>query len=166
MRPLILFALAAGSFLSGVACSRQPADRKLPQTEPTMLILNRGVDMPLESVVPKISFRPFLPAAQIARIAVIPPLGGEDARQNRGIAVEYSVGGERLLLSEWPRQNFALIVGESDLGATPCAVRAYKADGAIWLSRTGLVMTLQPDGKTNPENVFRLANGLAKKDGC
>lgn len=113
--------------------------------------------MPLQSALRKIGFRPFLPSSEIARIAVIPPLGGEDSRQNRGIAIEYRQGNRRLLLSEWPRQRFA---------GTPCAVRAYKADGAIWITRAGLVMTLQPDGRVSTNRVFSEAGRLVKSAGC
>ncbi|MEO6913790.1 MAG: hypothetical protein ABI182_07215 [Candidatus Baltobacteraceae bacterium] len=165
MRPLTQIAFAA-SLVIAAACSRPAAIRPAPQSSPTILISNRGVSMSLESAVQKISFRPLLPSSNISHVAVIPPLGGEDTLQNRGIAIEYTAGGTTLLLSEWPRQKFTLTVGQSDLGASPCAVKAYKTDGAIWITRAGVVMTLQPDGVVRAERVFTEAARLVKTGNC
>ena len=122
--------------------------------------------MRLEDAVRRIGFRAFVPSAQLAAIAVIPPLGGDDTRQDRGIAFEYDAEGDALLLSQWPEQHFQIVVGKNDLTRLTCAPVPFKADGFIWTTHSALVMTLQPDGKVAPTRVAREARRLIASGAC
>jgi hypothetical protein len=159
----VLLALAAG-------CAGKPEDsahaKTAPQPAATMLIEGRGVTVPLTEAVHQISFRPFIPSAQIAAIALIPPLGGEDRRETHGLAIEYARRGNALLLSQWPRAGFDIAVNGADIIRRPCAPVAFKTDGLIWATRNGLVMTLQPDGAVSPALVEREAHRLISAGAC
>jgi hypothetical protein len=122
--------------------------------------------MPLDRAVRQIAFRPVFPAAKLIAIAAIPGLGNDDSRRTHGIAFEYARRGDALLLSEWPVQQFRIVVGPQDLNATPCRPQAFKADGYIWTTRKGLVMTLQPDGDVPPVRVETEARRLAAGGAC
>ncbi|HTU69184.1 MAG TPA: hypothetical protein VMF11_02595 [Candidatus Baltobacteraceae bacterium] len=134
---------------------------------PPMLIDDRGVVMPLEQAVTKISYRPWVPPRQILKYAVIPPLGDLDTPSHRGVAFEYQYGNQAMLLSEWPKQNFTLLFlhGE-DITSTPCKIAHYKADGVAWTTKSNLAMTLQPDGSVDPKDVEAEARRLIAAGGC
>src|SRR5579872_5464754 len=91
------------------ACANHDAPATAAASAPPLLIDARGKMMPLEAAVRQIAFRPFLPSAQILAFAVIPPLGGGDTVQHRGLGIEYVADGSAVLLSQWPRQNFDLL---------------------------------------------------------
>jgi hypothetical protein len=82
------------------------------------------------------------------------------------LAIEYANGGDALLLSQWPRPEFPLTENGVDLTRSPCAPVAYKADGLIWTTRNGLVMTLQPDGTAQTSRLAREADRLMRAAGC
>ncbi len=150
--------------VSLAACAQQrPA---ATATAAPLLIESRGVTMPLQDAVRKIAFRPFVPAAQLAAVAVIPPLGGEDTRDHRGIAMEYVSNGSELLLSQWPRQGFAIAVGGADLSRTTCSPVPFMAGGLMWTTRAAVVMTLQPDGELAPQRVATEARRLIAGGAC
>lgn len=111
-----------------------------------LLIESRGVVMPFAQARRQLAFAPWMPRAKTIAVALIPPLGGNDARTTHGIAMEYEDGGAKFLLSQWPRNGFPVGVGAFIVATRPCAPVAYKADGLLWATRSGLVMTLQPDG--------------------
>jgi len=133
------------------------------------MIDDRGITMPLEDAVTKISYRPWIPPRQVLKYAVIPPLGAADTPRNRGIALEYgnNNGGTPMLLSEWPKQNFTLLfLHGQDITSTPCRVAHYKLDGVAWTTRGALAMTLQPDGNVDPKAVEAEARQLIAAGGC
>ena len=121
--------------------------------------------MPLALAVRSLQFRPFVPRAQVVQVAVIPPLN-VNQQKNHGLAIEYVAGGTALLLSQWPRAGVDLASSALDLTRRPCAPVAFKADGLIWTTRNGLVMTLQPDGTAPPSRVAREAQQLFADGAC
>lgn len=132
-----------------------------------MLIDERGVVMPLDQAMTKISYRPWIPPREIVKFAVIPPLGDLDTPAHRGIAMEYQFGSTFMLLSEWPQQNFTLLfLNNQDITLTPCTVAHYKTDGVAWTTRGKLAMTLQPDGNVKPNDVDVEAKRLIAAGGC
>jgi hypothetical protein len=163
MRRIAAAALAA---LALAACSHkspQPGET----SPPPLMIDDRGYTMPLEDAVKKISYRPWIPPRTILRYAVIPPLGNLDTPENRGIAVEYQTGDRLMLISEWPKQNFALLfLRNTDITLTPCTIAHYKADGVAWTTKGNLAMTLQPDGNVSPKDVETEAKRLLAAGGC
>ena len=161
-------AIAALALLFATACSHASGggQQATPQPQPTLLIQSRGVVVPLTVAVRQIAFRPLIPGAQIAAVALIPPLGGVDSRKTHGLAIEYANGGNALLLSQWPRPAFALARNGADITVSPCAPVAFKADGLLWTTRNGLVMTLQPDGVAEASRVAREADRLMAAAGC
>lgn len=150
------------------ACGGNAAqDAATPQPSVTLLIESRGVPVPLEAAVRKARFAPFIPSPQIASVALIPPLSDADGkRRYAGIAIEYESGGDALLLSQWPRAGFDIAVGAFDATSRPCAPVAYKADGLLWTTRDGRVMTLQPDGTVLPSRLQREADRLLRAGAC
>jgi hypothetical protein len=148
------------------ACAHKDTTTAEPSLPP-MLIDARGVVMPLDQAMTKISYRPWIPPRQALKFAVIPPLGDLDTPDHRGIAVEYRYGTSQMLLSQWPQQNFELTFAHnSDITATPCEIVHYKSDGVAWTTRTRLAMTLQPDGNVNSKDVDTEARRLIAAGGC
>jgi hypothetical protein len=131
-----------------------------------MLIDQRGIVMPLEQAVTKIGFRPYLPPGQVLAFAVIPPLGGDDTRENRGLAAEYVTGRVAMVISEWPKQNFTLAFPKKDVTATPCEPVSYATTGIAWTTRGGLAMTLQPDGSVERAAIDAEARRLLRAGAC
>lgn len=122
--------------------------------------------MPLQNAVREIAFRPYVPSGTLLEVAVIPPLGGKDARESRGIAMEYAGVNEAMLLSQWPRRGFDVAVGGIDLTGRPCAPVAYKNDALLWTNRHGRVVTLQPDGIVPRAGMEREARRLIAAGAC
>ncbi|HEY8313752.1 MAG TPA: hypothetical protein VIG51_06220 [Candidatus Baltobacteraceae bacterium] len=157
----------AAAFLFLGACARADRAPGPAATARPLLIEGKGVTMPLEDAVRQIAFRSFVPTSALAAVAVIPPLGNADTHENRGIAFEYAAGGgAMLLLSQWPAQDFGLVVGPADLNARRCSPVRYAADAVIWSTRSALVMTLQPDGKVSPGRVAAEARRLLARGAC
>lgn len=166
---LLRAAIVFASIAALAACSHaaKPAPAPSMPSMPPLLIDDRGVTMPLEQVVTKIAYRPWIPPNQALKFAVIPPLGDEDTPAHRGVAIEYVSGHQPMLLSEWPKQNFALMfLHNQDITFKPCTVAKYKADGFAWTSRTKLAMTLQPDGALDPKTVEAEARRLIAAGAC
>lgn len=155
---LVLFAL-------GGCHKAQPAQAP---SLPPLLIDVRGVVMPFEQAVTKISYRPYVPpSAQILAYAVIPPLGNEDTPAHRGIAIEYESGRHAWLLSQWPKQNFSLLfLRGKNITDAPCTIAHYKKDGVAWTTRGALAMTLQPDGSVTAQAVDAQARRLIAAGAC
>jgi hypothetical protein len=159
---------ACALVLAATACGHKSGDAAPQSSLPPMLIDDRGVVMPLEEAVTKISYKPWIPQQrQILKYAVIPPLGDLDTPDHRGVAIEYQYKNEDLLLSEWPKQNFTLLFlhGE-DITLTPCKIAHYKADGAAWTTKSKLAMTLQPDGNVSPKEIDAEAQRLIASGAC
>ncbi len=151
--------------LALVACHR--GQTAATASLPPMLIDDRGISMPLEDAVTKISYRPWIPPGQILKYAVIPALGGADIPENRGIAIEYEIDGKAMLLSEWPKQNFTLLfLRAQDITGKPCEIAHYKVDGVAWTTHGPLTMTLQPDGNVSPQAVETEARRLLASGAC
>lgn len=150
------------------ACSHASKPAAPPPSLPPLLIDDRGITMPLEQVVTKISYRAWIPPRQALEFAVIPPLGDQDTPSHRGVAVEYVAPGHQpMLLSEWPKQNFTLLfLHNQDISVQPCTIAHYKADGVAWTSRGKLAMTLQPDGAADPKAVEAEARRLLAAGAC
>ena len=147
--------------LTAAACAKkaeQPRSAQTPAPVSTLLIESKGVTMPLGLAVRSLHFRPFIPSGQILQVAVIPPLNVDEQR-NHGIAIEYAASSHALLLSQWPRAG-------AGITARPCAPVAYKADGLLWATRNGLVMTLQPDGTIDASRLAREARRLLLGGAC
>lgn len=135
---------------------------------PPLLIDDRGVVMPFQDAVTKISYRPYVPTSgQILAYAVIPPLGNQDTPAHRGIAIEYESGRRAWLLSQWPKQNFTLLfLHGKNITDAPCTIAHYKKDGVAWTTRGALAMTLQPDGNVPAAAVVAEARRLIAAGAC
>lgn len=143
----------------------QPRSTQTPIAVATLLIESKGVTMPLGLAVRSLRFSPFVPRAQIVQVAVIAPMN-VNQQKSHGLAIEYVAGGNALLLSQWPRAGVDFSSSALDFTRRPCAPVAFKADGLIWTTRNGLVMTLQPDGTAAPSRVAREAHQLIADGAC
>jgi hypothetical protein len=159
--------LLLASFALCSGCSANSAQHpQTPSPSVTLLISARGVTMPLEQAVRKLTFAPFLPPSQIASVALIPPLNDDEDKRDPGIAIEYENRGDALLLSQWPRKGLNIAVGDVDATSRPCAPVAYMPDGLLWTTRDGRVMTLQPDGTVAASRIKREADRLLRAGAC
>lgn len=160
------FVLGAAMIALFAACAKHDAAATAPSTPPLM-IDDRGMVMPLEQAVTKISYRPWVPPGQVLKFAVIPPLGGLDTPENRGIAAEYQNGDKMWLLSEWPKQGFQLaFLHGQDITFTTCQLANWKTDGVAWTTKGKLAMTLQADGAASPKDVEIEAKRLQAAGAC
>lgn len=121
--------------------------------------------MPFAQAVTHISFRPYVPSTQVLGYAVLPPLGGTDTDAHRGIGIEYLAGHDAMLLSQWPRQRFAIAFARG-LALKPCAPEHYSTEAVAWTTPGNLVMTLQPDGNVAAGAVDREARRLIRSGAC
>lgn len=160
----LLAALALCAACGGKGAQAQ--NRQTPHPTVTLLIESRGVVMPLTAAVRKISFAPFIPSIEIAGVAVIPPLSDAAGKRAPGVAIEYESHGDALLLSQWPRMGLDIAIGGVDATSRPCAPVAYQADGLLWTTRDGRVMTLQPDGTVLTSRLAREADRLLRAGAC
>lgn len=159
------FALAL-ALLTGCAHGSGSHAAQTPNPISTLLIESKGVTMPLQLAVHTLAFRPFIPGSQIVQVAVIPPLN-VDRQKDHGLAIEYAAGGSALLLSQWPRASFRVAAeGDGGVAGRPCSPAAYDADGLIWTTRNGLVMTLQPDGTVPASHLASEARRLLEAGAC
>jgi hypothetical protein len=162
LKAMLLVLLAAAA-----ACGHKAADTA--PSLPPLLIDDRGISMPLEKLMPKLNYRPWIPPGQVLKYAGIPPLGGAiETPDNDGFAVEYvTPDNHPMLLSEWPKQNFQLqFLHHEDITFTPCHVVFYKSDGVAWTTHGKLAMTLQPDGSMRAKDVEKEANRLIAVGAC
>ena len=165
MRLIRVFVYASLAMLA--ACGHAAKATPIQGSLPPLLIDDRGITMPLDQVVTKIAYRPWIPPREVIKFAVIPPLGDADTPEHRGVAVEYVAGRRPMLLSEWPKQNFTLLfLHNQDITLKPCTIVHYKTDGVAWTSRNKLAMTLQPDGTSNPKSVETEAGRLIAAGAC
>lgn len=160
MRRILIAAAIALSACGGGQQHAAAADA----TVPPLLIDGRGTVMPLEQVVTHLAFRPYVPAQAIA-FAVLPPLGGADTNEHRGIAVEYQAGRNAMLLSEWPKQGFIIQFGHGG-ALSECRPEHYSTTSVAWTTPGKLVMTVQPDGPVDETDVDREARRLIAAGAC
>lgn len=131
------------------ACSAGVPAKPQPSPSPGLLIEKRGVVMTPGQARSNIAFAPVVPPGHVIATAVIPPLGAVRNRSTNGLAMEYKHGNAGLLLSQWPRAGFSISAGGSDVTHRPCApivLSAPAGSSYLWTNRSGLVLTLQPDG--------------------
>jgi len=161
MRWLII---AASLALFSTGCGGKKAEPTT--TPPPLLIDDRGTTMPFEKAVTHIGFRPYVPSTEVLAVAVLPPLGDLDNNKNRGIAFEYLAGKETMLLSQWPKQRFAISFGAGQPSLQDCTPTHYSSQAVAWTTPGNLVMTLQPDGAAPPGAVDREARRLIRAGAC
>ena len=146
----------ARAFLAAVlifACAGCAAKAAPPQATPEpSLIASRGKSFSLAEARRKVAFRPFLPARDYVDVAMLPAFFGGDNPKNWGIGLEYAVNGKRFALSEWPQRGQSLTAYASAKKEGNCTdvhtfltQHAHRANGYIWSTPRGIVMTLQPD---------------------
>ena len=166
--PAALFAAAVLCTACGGSKDAHAQDPPSPQPSARALLIDsRGVVMPLADAVKTVRFVPFIPSAQIVSVAVIPPLSdAADRNAQPGLAIEYESGGDALLLSQWPRAGLNISVGATNATSRPCAPVAYQADGLLWTTRNGRVMTVQPDGSVLASRIAREADRLLRAGAC
>lgn len=165
--PLVVLVLLA-FMLPGCSAVKERLHRSTapePTPTPDLLVAHLGISTPFEQAVRGIAFRPFLPARQVLDVALIAPLTGADTRANRGLALEYVVQGQALVLSQWPVRA-EVRLGQQDLAAAPCQIVAFDANTAMWSTRSRLLMTLRPDGKVKPSRIFAEARRLLRRGAC
>lgn len=150
---------------SSCAAGAPRKPKAAPAPTPALLIDARGVVMPAAQARSKIAFKPVVPANALA-VAAVPPLAGPDGIATHGFAVEYQSGADRFLLTQWPRNGLNVAVGSFNAAHRPCAPVAYKADGLLWATRNGLVMTLQPDGAVSGSRLASESRRLTATYGC
>ena len=116
------------------------------------LLDKQGLPMSEQEAVERITFHPFVPAANYIIVALLPAFHGDDKDnpENRGIGFEYVSGGLLYILREWPLAGGSLdkypsvppigtcTTGHLNLG-TPTHPRGY-----AWTTAT-LAFALQPD---------------------
>jgi hypothetical protein len=162
--------LAALTLCTACGGGKDAQTQSPPSPQPSaraLLIDSRGVVMTLADAVKTVRFVPFIPSAQIIGVAVIPPLSdAADRNAQPGLAIEYESRGDALLLSQWPRTGFDIRIGATSASSRPCAPVAYKADGLLWTTRDGRVMTLQPDGTVLASRITREADRLLHAGAC
>ena len=160
------FAIGAILLMALAACHKN--DAATAPSAPPMAIDDRGIVLPLEEAVTKISYRPWVPPVQVIKWAVIPPLGGNDTPANRGVAAEYQNGQYLFLLSQWQNKlNFPLtFLHGTDITSTNCVFGKFAADGFAWTSKHQLVMTIMPDGTVPPKDVEKEARRLLAAGAC
>ena len=130
-----------------------------------MLIASRGVVTTLASARGRIAFTPQVPKRFLA-VALIPPLDVHRGSHAAGIAFEYRTGRIRVMLSEWPRFGLSLTDAGPMAPERPCALIAYAPRAFVWTTASGVVMTLQPDGRAAAAAVAREAHRLIRRERC
>jgi hypothetical protein len=161
---VILTALLALSAAFAAAPAR--ADDATP---PKPLVEQRGLPMSAQEAMERITFRPFVPAANYSQVALLPAFHGDDkdSPQNRGIGYEYTSAGHTYLLREWPLAGGSLdrypaikpegtcSTGRSVIGSPD------DARGLAWSTST-LAFALQPDTFGGPTDVRALHTEWAR----
>jgi len=157
-----------------IACAGCAAKAAAPQAtpEPT-LISSRGKLFSLDEARRKVAFRPFLPARNYVDVAMLPAFFGGDNPKNWGIGLEYAVNGRRFALSEWPQRGQSLTAyasakkeGECTDVHTFSTENAHRANGYIWSTPRGVVMTLQPDFNADRRAVAAELRRLVRRGVC
>lgn len=163
-----LFSLGASSL---AACSGKGDASPDATATPEDFFKHRGQVTPLHEAIGGVAFRPFIPARIIIETALLPPYnGGDDTRQNRGIAFEYMSRGEAFALEQWPG---ASMPGPRDLGTIDdCDITAYDMNGgvggrqgALW-SNGRVVSNLVAAGNASNKAVFDEAKRLVRAGAC
>lgn len=132
---------------------------------------HRGQVTPLHQAIAGVAFRPFIPSRIIVETALLPPYnGGDDTRQNRGIAFEYESHNQAFVLSQWPG---GAMPGPRTIGTVNgCTITAYDMNGgaegkqgALW-SNGRIVLNLVAAGNASNHAVFEEARRLVRIGAC
>ena len=166
MRTTLCLSVLFLAAVVGGCAANTTAHRVDTASPPPMLIDTLGVTMPLEQLVTKIAYRPYIPRVQALRFAAIPPLGGADTPDGRGIAIEYAAGKNAMVLSEWPSRHLPVTFDGVNVVLRPCTGERFDRSSVAWSSRSGLVMTLQPDGALPAGTVAAEARHLMASGAC
>ena len=123
--------------------------------------------MSLAKLQRNVDLRPFVPVPNPLAYAALPALGGPDTPANRGVGIEYiAPSGTRMILSQWPKQNYRLNFISKDLTATPCVPVIFMHENVAWTSRRGALMTLIADGEASRGAIEREARRLLARGAC
>jgi hypothetical protein len=165
-------AVLAGLLLALPACGGG-GDKAAADATPTPEagLTRLGEVTPLRTALAGIAFRPFIPARQIVETALIPAYnGGEDTRENRGIAFEYVSFHQSYILSEWPGKGKA---GPRHVATEQgCEITSYDIgggtagrQGALW-SNGRIAAKLIPSGNASDRATFAEARRLVRLGAC
>jgi hypothetical protein len=119
-----------------------------------------------------ISFRPFLPDAAPAQVALLPPFHGAQVSANEGIGYAYGPRGHGWILLEWPRRGGTLAAFQPLPAAEGCAdVHAIggnaKPRGVAWTTPRGLVFALTPqETGVEPRSIVAEFRRLVRRGAC
>lgn len=161
-------AFAAALALVAVACSGKhaPSPSATP-IGPPLLLDDRGTIMSLAKLRRNVDLRPFIPVPEPLAYAALPGLGGPDTPANRGVGIEYvAPSGTRMILSQWPKQQYQLNFITKDITATPCVPVLFMHENIAWTSKRGAVMTLIADGGGSRQELEREARRLLARGAC
>lgn len=157
-----------------VACAGCAAKAATPQATPApSLIASRGKAYSLDEARRKIAFRPYLPSRDYVDVAMLPAFFHGDDPKNWGLGLEYAVNGKRFALSEWPQRGQSLSSYPNAKSEAECTdvhsfatLHATRANGYIWSTPRGLVMTLQPDFDADRRAMAAEFRRLARRGIC
>ncbi len=123
--------------------------------------------MSLAKLRRNVDLRPFIPVPNPLAFAALPGLGGPDTPANRGVGIEYvTPSGTRMILSQWPKQNYRLNFISKDLTATTCTPVIFMHENIAWTSKRGALMTLIADGEASRGAIEREARRLLARGAC
>jgi len=132
---------------------------------------HKGQVTPLHEAIGGVAFRPFIPSRIVIETALLPPYnGGDDTRQNRGIAFEYESHNQAYVLSQWPG---GAMPGPRTIGTiNDCVITGYDINGgvggkqgALW-SNGRIVSNLVAAGNASNRAVFNEARRLVRMGAC
>jgi hypothetical protein len=143
------------------------ADDDTPPPRP--LVEQRGMPMSEQEALERITFRPFVPAANYSQVALLPAFHGDDkdSPQNRGIGYEYTSAGHTYLLREWPLAGGSLDLYPALKPEGTCS-SGHSVSGppedsrALAWSTATLALALQPDTFGGPTDVRALHKEWAR----
>ncbi len=158
--------LAIAVAAAGCSGRHTPAPGASP-SGPPLLLDERGTIMSTAKLRQNVDLRPFKPVPNPLAYAALPGLGGPDTPANRGVGIEYiAPSGTRMILSEWPKQNYQLNFISKDLTATPCVPVIFMHENVAWTSKRGALMTLIADGEASRGAIEREARRLLARGAC
>ncbi len=168
LRRLLPVSLGLAIAVAAAGCSgrHEPSPNATP-SGPPLLLDERGTIMSLAKLQRNVDLRPFVPVPNPLAYAALPALGGPDTPANRGVGIEYiAPSGTRMILSQWPKQNYQLNFISKDLTATPCVPVIFMHENVAWTSRRGALMTLIADGEASRGAIEREARRLLARGAC
>jgi hypothetical protein len=159
-----------------VTFSDAPAGADDAAPPPKPLVEQRGLPMSAQEALERITFRPFVPAANYSQVALLPAFHGndKDSPQNRGIGYEYTSAGHTYLLREWPLAGGSLnqypaLKPESTCSTGHSVMGPPDDSRALAWSTTTLALALQPDtfgGRTDVRALHKEWARLIKRGAC